>query len=47
MGHRTFVIATGHSLWSNFASSYLQFDFDTGTLGAFPTHVGLVSASGR
>jgi hypothetical protein len=32
----------GHSLWSNFASSYLQFDFDAGTLGAFPTHVGLV-----
>lgn len=32
----------GHSLWSNFASSYFQFDFDAGTLGALPTHVGLV-----
>src|SRR5215204_4406309 len=32
----------GHSLWSNFASSYFQFDFDAGTLDALPTHVGLV-----
>jgi len=32
----------GHSLWSNFASSYFQCDFDAGTLDALPTHVGLV-----
>jgi hypothetical protein len=32
----------GHSLWSNFASPYFQFDFDAGALGALPTHVGLV-----
>jgi hypothetical protein len=32
----------GQSLWSNFASSYFQFDFDAGTLGALPTHVGIV-----
>lgn len=32
----------GHSLWSNFASSFFQFDFDAGVLGALPTHVGLV-----
>lgn len=32
----------GHSLWSNFASSYFQFDFSADALGALPTNVGLV-----
>jgi hypothetical protein len=32
----------GHSLWSNFSTPYFQFDFDAATLGALPTHVGLV-----
>jgi hypothetical protein len=34
--------STGHSLWSNFASSLFAFDFSAAALGALPTHVGVV-----
>jgi hypothetical protein len=34
--------SSGHSLWSNFASSLFAFDFSVAALGDLPTHVGLV-----
>jgi hypothetical protein len=34
--------SNGHSLWSNFSTSLIAFDFSAAVLGDFPTHVGLV-----
>jgi PEP-CTERM motif len=34
--------SNGHSLWSNFATSVIAFDFSAAVLGDLPTHVGLV-----